>query len=80
MRGAFTKKANSLALFQSNDGLQWQLAEHPLVTTPIVKNLQLHVNFICKQDACSTSFSAMQRGALLTKAAAFNTQRDIGNK
>jgi len=34
MRGAFTKEKNSLALFKSNNGINWKLAEHPLVTTP----------------------------------------------
>lgn len=36
MRGAFTKKKNTLALFESTSGIDWKLARHPLVTTPKV--------------------------------------------
>jgi len=34
MRGSFTGEAGSMALFHSEDGLDWHLAEHPLVTIP----------------------------------------------
>ena len=33
MRGAFTGTAHALALFQSKDGISWELAKHQLVTT-----------------------------------------------
>lgn len=36
MRGAFTKKKNSLALFESSDGIKWELAKHPFVAVPQV--------------------------------------------
>jgi hypothetical protein len=36
MRGAFTGAPNSLAFFQSEDGITWDLSTHPLVTTPEV--------------------------------------------
>jgi predicted GH43/DUF377 family glycosyl hydrolase len=37
MHGAFTKAGQSLALFQSSDGLDWQLAKHPLVSKLEIK-------------------------------------------
>ena len=32
MKGYFTQKGQSLALFSSSDGLDWSLAKHPLVS------------------------------------------------
>lgn len=34
MRGAFTNVDKSLALFESTDGIHWDLAKHPLVMAP----------------------------------------------
>lgn len=33
MRGSFTGKRHSMAVFESNDGVKWQLATNPLLTT-----------------------------------------------
>lgn len=35
--GNFTKRGYSLALWESQDGFDWKLAKHPLVSTPEVK-------------------------------------------
>ena len=35
--GNFTHKGYSLALFESKDGIDWKLARHALVTTPVIK-------------------------------------------
>lgn len=41
MHGAFTGTKNSLALFESDNGFQWELSQHLLVSTPQV-NWQEH--------------------------------------
>jgi hypothetical protein len=37
MRGVFTKAGESLALFESGDGIRWKLSAHPLVTARRVR-------------------------------------------
>jgi len=37
MKGSFTKAGKSLALFYSIDGLNWKLAQHPLVATLVLQ-------------------------------------------
>lgn len=77
MGGHFTHAGKSLALFESRDGLEWKLSDHPLVSTIQIRLAETGaVQSLFSLERPQLAFDRTGRPVSLLCAADYNEKRD----